>query len=150
MNPLMLYPFLDEEKLLRTLVPVALAGLLPLFDFYLLLRFGYLIGTYLTLFLICTGSLAGIALSVSVLIKQQQKIRNSQKEGDFSLSGYNGFMGTLLICYLWILPGFTGKIVGAILFLPIIRIKLGQRLSRLLGIDWHTFYEYIKLYQPDK
>lgn len=147
MSPLSLYPFLNEDKLLRLLVPVALAGLIPLADFYLLFRFSTLIGTYITLMIITFSSLIGIALSVFILLRQQRTIRSFQEDGILPINEYNGMLGSLVLSLLWILPGITGKVLGLGLFIPTVRIVLGRLIAAKLEIDWNSFYEYIKVFQ---
>ena len=140
---------LEKKNLYKLITAFALFGLLPLFDFYCILRFGYLIGNYMALALVCLLSFAGLMVSFKILSVILDEIDQKQKRGLFPEDDFNALLGSIFAVFLIALPGITGTVLGAIILIPGIRSLFGRIISGWLGVDWQDLYEYMKAFREN-
>ena len=145
---------LNLKILLRVLQPgfikkilfVFLAmSIVPIIDCYLIIQMAQLLGKYLFLAILVSLSLAGFFLSGVLVDKNLKKIDEKISNNILPLKDYNKFSGTLVVSFLFIIPGLISTLIALFISLPYFRIKLGSKISNYLQIDWKEIHEYINI-----
>ena len=105
----------------------------PLFEIYLLIQVGSVIGAGWTVFLVVFTAVIGVWLlriqGISTLMRAQERMRNNEMPAQEMLEG----MGLVVAGALLLTPGFFTDTVGFLLLFPPTRIWLiGRIASRMV------------------
>ena len=145
LNLKVLIRILQPEFTRNFLYFLLLFSFIPILDCILILNLAFLIGNYLFLAILMTLSFLGFFLSRRITGKTQQQIRNDLQSNIMVLNHYYSLPGSLAISFFLIIPGILSSLIGFIFSIPLLRIKSGAFLSRILRIDWKEIHEYLNI-----
>ena len=109
----------------------------PLFEIYLLIQVGGVIGAGWTVFLVVLTAVIGVWLlriqGISTLMRAQQRLQDNEMPAQEMLEG----MGLVVAGALLLTPGFFTDTVGFLLLFPPTRIWLVGRIVSRMVVSGH-------------
>ncbi len=109
--------------------------LVPLFEIYLLIQVGGVIGAGWTIFLVVFTAVIGVWLlriqGISTLMRAQERMRANEMPAQEMLEG----MGLVVAGALLLTPGFFTDAVGFLLLFPPTRIWLIKRIASRMVVS---------------
>jgi len=139
--------FFEKDFVVKLLFLMLLYSLLPLGEIVLLLKLGGIIGNYLTLALAASTGLFGVLIALGELRKTINTIRRQVRNGEYPGESFIGIFGILAGGVFLLTPGFITDFFGFLMFIPVIRNRIGRFFTQVMGTNFKELYEYLKLYE---
>ena len=109
--------------------------IVPLFEIYLLVQVGSVIGAGWTVFLVVLTAVLGVWLlrvqGISTLMRAQRRLQDNEMPAQEMLEG----MGLVIAGALLLTPGFFTDVIGFLLLFPPGRVWLIRRIASRLVIS---------------
>ncbi len=139
--------FFDTGFVLKLLIIVMLASLLPIAEVYIYIFLTDILSSYLIIAALTGSSLIGFLLSYWIIKSKLKTIKNAINDDQYPETDFYKLAGLFLASILIITPGFLGDITGFILLFPGISKKAGHLLTSPIEYKVKELYEYMKLYE---
>ncbi|MCD6343200.1 MAG: FxsA family protein [Spirochaetaceae bacterium] len=137
---------LTDSRSVRTWLGIISAlGAGVLLDVLLFLKLAIIIGPWITMTALALNTAAGIFLMNYLTNMRNRQLNDSIDSGNYNPEVLSRYLSSLVASLFIITPGFLNSLLGLVLFLPPVGIKIGNRIARMIGIDWQEAHEFLRL-----
>lgn len=140
----------QKDFILKLLLLALLYSLVPLSETFLILRLGGIFGNYIVLAIAATTGILGVLIAFSEVNQIIKAIKYKLKEGIYPGKEFISLAGVLTGGLLLLTPGFITDFLGLLLFMPVLRNKVGKIITSRMEKNLKDIYEYLKLYELEK
>ena len=104
-------------------------------------------GQYLLLALAASTGLFGVMVAMVQVKNTLRSLKEKIKEGEYPGIEFINLAGILAGSLMLLTPGFITDFLGFLMFVPIIRKKIGSMITSRMDKRLREIYEYLKLYE---
>lgn len=145
LNIRFLYTLLDSNFIRTFLGLAAGIGIGVLLDVVVILKLSLLIGPWITMGILAANAVLGIRISYGLTNRCKESLMAVVDKGRGDNDLFFRYLTTLIASLFLIIPGLINTLTGALMLIPAVSIRFGQRVAQFLGIDWREAYEYLRL-----
>ena len=116
-----------------------------LLDIIIFLKLSLLVGPWITMAILAANTAGGIFIMYYLVDLGTRQMIGTIDEGRYDSEIFSRYLSTLITSHFLIIPGLLNTLVGCVFLVPVISVKLGDRLARMIGIDWQEAYEFLRL-----
>ena len=120
--------------------------MLPILEIFLILYLGGKLGNYLTLALAASTGLVGVLVALTRLRETVTRLRAKIRAGEYPGHEFVEVAGLLCGGVMLLTPGFFTDFFGFLLFVPVVRNRVGRLITNRADAELKEIYEYLKLY----
>jgi len=94
---------------------------------------------------LAVNTAAGIFLMNYLTNLRNRQLNDSIDSGNYNSEVLSRYLSSLTASLFIITPGFLNSLLGFVILLPPVGIKIGNRMARIIGVDWQEAHEFLRL-----
>ena len=136
----------ERDFIAKLFLLFLLYSLLPIFEIFVILYLGGVLGNYLALALAASTGLIGVLVAFTRLRETVRRLKERIQAGEYPGDEFIELASLLCGGVLLLTPGFFTDLFGFLLFVPMPRNAVGRWITRRVDGSLKEIYEYLKLY----
>ncbi|MBN2738446.1 MAG: FxsA family protein [Spirochaetales bacterium] len=137
----------NKNFIFKVVILTLLYTLIPLMEIFLLIFIGEKYGNYLMLALAASTGFLGVIIALAEINNALSNLKIKIREAHYPQKEFTILAGVFTGCVLLITPGFITDFLGFLMFVPIVRNKIGGAITKALDKTLKEIYEYLKVYE---